>query len=321
MSYPILRTQQRNIKNSALNWNGLRLPLGLFPFIITDVVSSWKAFKNWTLESLTERFGSQRITCMYSSNKQSASFLQQVNRRKSMSFAEFLKHAYGKDEDDNMYYLRIDAATKLFKEMSSDFFIPPLLPDYNPDASGIWIGQRPNLTPFHYDWWHSFLSQISGRKKFVLIHPLESGFLQKNWKKEARYWLESAPKIGEEKKLQSFHTCITGTLEPGEMLYIPPYWFHQIETIDYGTISMPVRFETNLDLHNEYFELNQDKSLRGLTNNPVENEDKLVDALRSNRMHFIEKEEAFLRAFKNNRNQDIDIEKVREKLDSYFAKA
>jgi len=87
---------------------------------------------------------------------------------------------------------------------------------------------------------------------------------------------------------------VTGTLEPGEILYIPPYWWHQIETIDGGNISMPIRFGTSQSPDVPLFQLSQDSSLRPVTNHQNVDQDAMGACLMANRLRFLKRERDFL---------------------------
>jgi len=85
----------------------------------------------------------------------------------------------------------------------------------------------------HFDWHPNFLTQVSGEKHVVLMGPLEGDYLswQQNpshphhrqsyvWPREPRAEQQD---FSNAMGLQTF-------LQPGDVLYIPPVWFHYLET-------------------------------------------------------------------------------------------
>jgi len=281
------------------------LPIGTFPFVITDVVTGWDAFRRWEPDDLISRYGERPVECFVSDRRKRA-FLQQVNRRRAMLFGEFLRHIFGGDADE-LWYLRVGANEELFRDLNADFQIPPLLPQYNPAATGIWMGQAPNLTPFHHDWWHSCLAQVRGRKEFILVHPFEAKRLQAGWGDAARFDLASPPYLSPDSEvLAELETAVVGTLQSGEILYIPPYWWHQIETVDGGNISMPIRFDTSQSPDVPLFQISQESSLRDITNHPIAEPAALKACLSDNRRRFHRRESEFLTALKATRGVGID---------------
>ena len=303
MSVP--RLSAAAVKDRTVTIADQPLPIGAFPFIVTDVVTAWDAFGRWTRDGLIVRCGDRNVES-FVSDRRERSFLQQVNQRRAMSFGEFLRHVFGGDSDE-LWYLRIGADEELFRELNADFQIPPILPRYNPAATGIWMGQAPNLTPFHHDWWHSCLAQVCGRKQFILVHPFEEKQLQADWTDAARFDLQSPPYVAPDSPvLAELETAVVGMLEPGEMLYIPPFWWHQIETIDGGNISLPIRFDTSQSPDLPLFQVSQESSLREITNHPIAEPAALRACLSGNRKRFQHRESEFLTALQATRGVGID---------------
>lgn len=293
----------------------IAIPFGCMPLIIDGLVSTWEASTKWTCDYLRRNFGVVEVTCFVASRKD-RSFLQQVNRPVTLSFADFLTHVYA-ETDGPLLYLRIDTEHALFDALSHDFQVPPLLEHYNASKTGIWIGEKYNVTPFHHDWWHSFLAQVSGRKRYTVVHPFEGELLQKDWDHAAAYDLASAPYLPpDDPKLDQFETCFEGVLEPGQVLYIPPYWFHQIETLDNGNISMPIRFDTPQSPNVPIYQFSQGTVLRRITNEQVRDADQLVDVLATNRQHFLAREHAFVEALVETRRLDTSAPEILDELDA-----
>lgn len=310
------RVSSNNIHKGIAKLGENAVPFGCLPMIIEDVVSRWPAKKNWTPQTLKANFGNEEITC-FVANKRSGTFLQQVNEARRMPFGAFLDHVFSASEtEEELYYLRIDTGHPLFRELAKDFEIPRFVEGYNPAATGIWIGQKGNITPFHHDWWHSFLAQVSGRKRYTLIHPLEAKILQKDWQDAAKFDLIPAPIYGNGSTLpKKLPASFEGILEPGQILYIPPYWYHQIDTLENGNISMPLRFDTVQSPDVALFQFSQDSSLRTLTNKKATNDATLISHLQMNRQKFLQKEAAFIQAYLETRDSGLTLETALEKLE------
>jgi hypothetical protein len=113
-------------------------------------------------------------------------------------------------------------------------------------GSGIWIGMKGNLTSLHYDLWHGFLAQISGTKKVVLFPPWESPRLYTASPFGPRPAATNLPSDCLTADPRQFPKLFEAeryefVLRPGEMLYIPPYWWHQVESLD-NNVSLPCRY-------------------------------------------------------------------------------
>jgi hypothetical protein len=303
------------VKDGTAEIGVASIPFGCLPLVIRGLVSHWPAFRIWNADHLTSRLGSCRVECFVSPRNE-GSFLQQASSTTSMTFADFIAHVFGTvEQHDRLYYLHISTAHPSYEVLAEDFEIPQLLDAYNPDASGIWIGQRGNVTPFHHDWWHSFLAQVSGRKRYTIVSPQDAGKLQRSWPAASRYDLAPAPFVSDEDTtLGNLEAAFEGVLEPGEMLYIPPYWFHQIETLDDGNVSLPIRFDSDLSPGPHLFQLSQDSTLREITNRNVDATAELVESLRGNRRSFAQKEKEFVDAFVKTRQPSATAAEVLSQL-------
>ena len=309
------RVFSNNIRKGTATFRENIVPFGCLPMIIDGVVSQWPATKNWTPETLKARFGTEEIVC-FVANKQSGTFLQQSNKARTMPFGAFLDHVFSAhDSDDELYYLRIDTEHPLFREFAKDFEIPRFIEGYNPAATGIWMGQKGNITPFHHDWWHSFLAQVSGRKRYILVHPLEAKILQEEWQDAAKFDLIPAPIFSQgNNQYSKLSNLFEGILEPGQILYIPPYWYHQIDTLENGNVSMPLRFDTVQSPDAALFQFSQNSVLRTLTNKKATDDAALIAHLRMNRQKFRQKEEAFIQAYLKTRESGLTLATALEKL-------
>ena len=110
----------------------------------------------------------------------------------------------------------------------------------------IWIGHSYSKTGLHYDTdYRNLLCQIKGQKKIYLFSPDQSKFLYPSDKfdngavcSQVDFWNIDS------KKFPEFNNSsyIEILLSPGQILSIPPYWWHAVENV--GTnISLSIRSE------------------------------------------------------------------------------
>jgi hypoxia-inducible factor 1-alpha inhibitor (HIF hydroxylase) len=103
------------------------------------------------------------------------------------------------------------------------------------------IGEPANITPVHYDEQENFFAQVDGHKRCLLFSPemLKCLYPFPVWHPCDRQCMvdlrnpnfDRFPKLKEVKGWEA----IVG---PGDVLYIPCYWFHQIESLQNITISV-----------------------------------------------------------------------------------
>ena len=179
-----------------------------------------------------------------------------------MSFHDFLKEVekneklYPDSSKRSLYYFTISAKEgyetpwirnawkNLFNNKNESLLI------VEPDAfKGIncRFGMKGNIAAAHYDGHRNFLGMVRGRKRIILLPPSECKNLALYPKghPSARHssfdW--SANNVFTENKSFSKSLATEYVLSAGEMMYIPPYWFHYIISQD-ATISCNSRSGT-----------------------------------------------------------------------------
>ncbi|MDB5096545.1 MAG: Cupin superfamily protein, partial [Cyanobacteria bacterium RYN_339] len=87
-------------------------------------------------------------------------------------------------------------------------------------AHYLWFGPKGTRTPLHHDMHNLMFCQISGRKRFHLVSPRETRLLYHSDGFTAK--LDAATLAGA-------HEVV---LEPGEALFLPIGWWHQVQALD-----------------------------------------------------------------------------------------
>lgn len=114
-----------------------------------------------------------------------------------------------------------------------------------------WFGGT-NVTAFtHYDTSHNLHALVYGRKKFIVFPPTAYAELGLYPSLHQFYRQAQLDVLSPEVKLMS--KAVEITLRPGEVLYIPPYWFHRVISLE-TTISVNVwsNSETYLQMEEIY---------------------------------------------------------------------
>lgn len=117
-------------------------------------------------------------------------------------------------------------------------------PDRN--ASGIWIGSKGVVTPLHHDAWTGLLFQMTGSKRVLMFSPVERPNLYFRSPFAARDRWSSLPGRADDADPSRFPRFYRATryeaqLDAGEVLFIPPFWSHEVEALE-ANISIPFRF-------------------------------------------------------------------------------
>lgn len=101
------------------------------------------------------------------------------------------------------------------------------------------------LMPTRYDEWDSLFVQITGRRRVLLVDPSQAFDGLYPYPVAHPYDQQSMvdfdhPDYGQWPKFSRTHgmVCI---LEPGDVLYVPRYWFRHVQTLDIEEVSLDMR--------------------------------------------------------------------------------
>jgi len=131
---------------------------------------------------------------------------------------------------------------------------------FSAKTASLWCSSRGCVTPTHFDLCHGFLTQIRGRKRVLLVPPEHTRSMYRadpsgvnpnsspvdlalfvtglEGEKNARRFSEAEKKRADAERARFPKTRVAlgeireVTLEPGDTLYIPPFWWHQVVTLE-----------------------------------------------------------------------------------------
>ena len=208
------------------------------PVIIKDAIDFWPAFNQnkWSVEYIKQIAGCRTVPIEIGSKYTEESWSQSL-----MTVKEFIeKYIELKDKSTPVGYL---AQHQLFDQIPEDISVP----DYcslGEDASvdiNAWFGPQGTVSPLHTDPKHNLLAQVVGRKylklydkKYTdLLYPHEGHILFNTSQIDAENIDHKKFPLAKEAKALE---CI---LEEGEMLYIPPGYWHYVRSL---TTSFSISF-------------------------------------------------------------------------------
>jgi hypothetical protein len=207
------------------------------PVIVTGVADQWPAFSRWTADYLRVALGSQPVPVSESAGGDYFDPNDTYGERatRELPWDEFIDSVFARREGEPVRYLRQRPLAEfgpLAADVRQPVYIPRPLVHVN-----IWIGAAPSLTVTHYDSEDNFLAQISGRKQVTLFpssqlrqlypYPVWGGAMNHSQVDIDRPDLARFPRFA----VATPYRCMLG---PGEMLYIPIHWWHQVRTVETG---------------------------------------------------------------------------------------
>ena len=217
------------------------------PLVIKNSVTSlWNARKLWSPAYLQRNIGTlsgiysndnRWFGPYYDTTKPLTSVSHRLNRYSTdtvMSAKKFFQRIQNPKQGQYLYY---SAEIDRLGEWAVDD-IQPLneLLSPNPQRSSInvWMGQPRVIAHCHYDGYYNFYAQLYGTKQFTMFRPTNwpglypYPFLHPSHA-QAQVNLSDLSNAGTY-PLTSRVEAYSVILQPGDLLYMPPMWFHHVES-------------------------------------------------------------------------------------------
>jgi Cupin-like domain len=211
-------------------------------FIIDDVASNWKACRNWSNDYLVSVCGHNQVPVeTYPDN-----YFEGYNYARldndyytTMTFGEYMDIVEGNKSDNRLYYLSQVDMRNYFPQLMEDIVLPDFFKTEPRDINlffGFKNKKYASTSKLHFDEIHNIFVQLRGRKRFVLFPHTD--YLSFYPPLEDDDYSSMCSKVNpDELDLELFpkfpvHEKIEVILNPGEILYIPPFWWHHVTAID-----------------------------------------------------------------------------------------
>ncbi|UVW28362.1 cupin-like domain-containing protein [Massilia sp. H6] len=198
------------------------------PFIMTGVVNRWPLL-SLTPQVLRERYGHLRVRARVGDYIGTA--FHPDRAMQDMSLGEYLDLAPGTDA------LPPYVGNLELRELNRMCHWPMYFGKMGPPR--FWIGPERTMTPLHCDYDDNIFAQIWGSKRIFLAPPHHEAFL---YPSQANAMLFGSPFDPEAPDFERFPLarqaalveCVVG---PGEMLYVPAGWYHQVRALSFSLSS------------------------------------------------------------------------------------
>jgi hypothetical protein len=223
------------------------------PVVVTDALERWPARRMWTPAYFKQRFGHIPVTLQgeffYTVGQTTlGEFLDElpVFERNPLDgrvvpYLRYSDGAQGSFTEAALAELKDDWSRPYFLP-SGPYIYPPVLSGSDPTRKrypdfGIYISPRGASTVLHVDnaRTNAVLCQLHGRKRAFLFSPDQESLLPNPaHRKPENLERHPMPSFGRAEPLET-------TLEPGDAMFIPRAWFHEVYTLS-ASISLTYNF-------------------------------------------------------------------------------
>jgi hypothetical protein len=247
---PLISAVPRTAKLDAAAFRA-RAAIGL-PFLITGLVGRWP-LSQLTPPVLRERFGHLPVRARVGDYINTAFAADRAMR--DMSMLEYFDLVAETGPADAAEHPPPYLGNLELRELNSMCHWPAYFDKMGPPR--FWIGPPGTVTPLHCDYDDNIFAQIWGSKRIFLSPPHHAEFL---YPREANAILFGSPFDPEAPDFDKFPLArqaltIECIVNPGEMLYVPAGWYHQVRALTFS-------LSANRWARAMPFALNGDPSLR-----------------------------------------------------------
>ncbi|CAL9170948.1 lysine-specific demethylase JMJ30-like isoform X1 [Musa acuminata AAA Group] len=201
------------------------------PVIISGCIDHWPARTKWKDIAYLQRVaGDRTVPVEVGKNYVCSEWKQEL-----ITFSQFLERVHSNNCPSNLTYLAQHPLFDQIQELRDDIMIP----DYCFAGGGelrslnAWFGPLGTVTPLHQDPHHNLFAQVIGRK-YIRLYPASAS---ESLYPHTESMLSNSSQVDldnidftEFPKVENldFFDCV---LEEGEMLYIPPKWWHYVRSL------------------------------------------------------------------------------------------
>jgi len=204
------------------------------PLVLTDLVRHWPA-AHWSPEWLTDEFGHVDVEVSTGRDGDANCDRNFKEHRTTMPLAKFVRQVTDvKGQSNDIYMIANNHNLKRleFQRLFDDVNLDPVIFDKDRvvGASSFWFGPAGTRTPLHHDVSNILFCQIYGSKRITLIPPTQFSLFADC---DGFYAGISADELPDDV------FAVTLELKPGEALFIPAGWFHEVTAL---SVSINISF-------------------------------------------------------------------------------
>lgn len=222
------------------------------PVIIQGAIADWPALGLWTPDYLRRAVGSAPVEYQGGRSNDPEFELFKDRHKAIMPFDRFLDRIMAEGEGNDAYITAYNSSrnSAAFAPLAAD--MRPITPYLKGDPGMVWIGPAGTFTPLHFDLTNNLLAQVTGRKRLLLVPPSETRHLAHH-----RHVFSDVHDIASPERLARYPEARKARrfeveLAPGDLLYIPVGWWHQVLALEFSVMLTYTDFRWPNDAHESF---------------------------------------------------------------------
>jgi ribosomal protein L16 Arg81 hydroxylase len=227
------------------------------PVILTGELAEWPALSRWSPHYLKAKVGSRTVEYQGGREANSRFEIEREAHRREAPFDLFIDATAHQGASNDSYITAFnsernrEALAILHEDMG---FLGKILDAEATNPNGMmWIGPAGTFTPLHHDLTNNLIAQIVGRKRVKLLPASEVGKLynDRHVYSEIADLEVAGPDLDRHPPLARVRSYDV-LLEPGEVLFIPLAWWHQVKSLDFSVTVTYTNFRWPNDAHTSF---------------------------------------------------------------------
>jgi hypothetical protein len=215
------------------------------PVILVGEMDDWPALDRWTPDYLKAAIGQASVQYQGGRTANARFEMDKDRHLRDAPFDAFIDMIAASDGNDaylTAYNSECNRAA--LAPLAADMgFLDKFLTRDHPAADGmLWIGPGGTLTSLHHDLTNNFIAQITGRKRIKLVPAMEVGKLYNHVHVFSEIAdLDAAIDPARHPRLAAVRSYDL-VLAPGEILFVPLAWWHQVSSLDFSVTATFTNF-------------------------------------------------------------------------------
>ena len=205
------------------------LARGRHPILFRQAAASWTAVEKWDFDFFTAGYGDRVIELNSSSGLSDPRSPQEFEQLSLQDYIEQVKAG-------TLKYLKLSALVQKEPGLQQDLDRPWLEKFKRGTSFGevfyTFMGGKGTITPLHNEFPCNVYVQVSGQKRWVLYDVSERIYLDAITERRPYFFSKASPdKDNPDLPLQRFANRYEVILNPGDVLWVPPFVWHYVENI------------------------------------------------------------------------------------------
>jgi len=204
------------------------------PVIIVGALEDWPARRSWSAEYLARTFGDRVIPVAGVAQRRVENYGATGIPYRAEALRQCIEHLQAATTDHGYAMFLLDES---LPELKADLRTLAFAPPAPWSIYKFWMSAVDTRSPLHMDLPDNLFAQLVGRKEVCLFAPAQEWMMYRHppWSRLPQVSRVDAydpdlvryPRFAQARPLH----CV---VEPGELLYIPRFWWHQIRSMSFS---------------------------------------------------------------------------------------